>query len=377
MRKEQLQRILVQSRETELEFLEGLTDEERAEQGTFENWSAKDCVAHVNYWMDFHSQQVEAWVRGQTIEAAPQFDQANRKIYDDYSKLGWDAIEAFAKQAHERMRASLELLDEAQLAGPAIGAAAQPFWQNSLGSFYSHKLLHYSDYCLKHGRPGAAGKLWGEWAERVAPLDEGAQWQGSVRYNAACSQALAGDREGALESLRLGLEQNPGLKFWSRRDSDLAILHDDPRYRELVAAPYWWEALEAGTLAEALADQALRQLSVLREAVVGCPPEQWRSGEAPHERPAALALHLIQTIDLFSTLKPGEGSMSIGRSRGPKGFPHRPRSWRTWISSKSAWRASWQFRTWKRPRSCFPGPVARCSAAACIHCATASTTWQI
>lgn len=307
-KKEQLQQLLEQSRATELEFLASLTADDRAEQGTFERWSARDTVAHANHWQDFHSQRADAWANGDAIETAPQFDQANRKVYEHFSTVDWDAVEAFAETAHDNMVATLAELKEDQLTGPAIGTESQPFWQYSLGTFYSHKLLHYSDFYLKRGRKSEASKLWSEWAERVAPLDESTDWQGFVRYNAACSLALAGDRDGALDSLRHAIQLRLGLRSWSRHDSDLAILHDDPRFRDLFARRHWWEALESGTQAEALADQYLRVLEVLRILVSKCPQQVWRQGKSAHERPAGLALHMAQSIDLYSTIKAGEGS---------------------------------------------------------------------
>ena len=306
--KEHLQQLLGHSRETEREFLASLTLDDRAEQGTYERWSARDTLAHTNYWQGFHSQQADAWARGAPIDSAPQFDQTNRKVYDRFSMLDWDAIEALAGQAHDKMAATLKRLEEEQITGAATGIDAQPFWQYSLSSFYTHKLLHYSDFYLKRGRTAEASKLWSVWAERVAPLDEGAEWQGSVHYNAACSLALAGEREAALASLGRALVLRPGLRSWSRRDSDLALLHDDPRYHEMFARQFWWEALEAGPLAEALADQFLRVLDALRTVISDCPEEVWRQGEAAHELPAGLALHMVQSIDLFSTIRAGEGS---------------------------------------------------------------------
>ena len=48
--KEQLLRILEQSKATERAFIAGLTNEQRAAAGAFEEWCAKDNVAHYSYW---------------------------------------------------------------------------------------------------------------------------------------------------------------------------------------------------------------------------------------------------------------------------------------------------------------------------------------
>ena len=212
-----------------------------------------------------------------------------------------------------RMVELVQDLDEERLEGPSIDSDGQPLWQALLMTSYTHKLTHYSEFYQNRGRSSEAGRLWAEWAELVAPLDESPAWQGGVHYNAACSLALAGDQEGALARLRTGLAFRPSLKSWSRRDTDLAILHDDPGYRELFAPEYWWKALEAGPHAEALADQFLRTLSMLKLAIATYPEDGWREGETLYQRPAGMALHIVQALDTFSAVQAG------GQSGDPLG----------------------------------------------------------
>jgi hypothetical protein len=306
--KSQLLNILEKGRETELAFLVDLSEAERSQAGSFESWSAKDYVAHANYWQNHHSGQIERWTQGESLEQTPQFDEANLAAYQEFADLSWEEVEAFAEATHAKTRAALESLNEEQLMGPSMDSEGQVFWQNSLGSFFSHKLIHFSEFYTKHERNQETSRLWTEWAELVSPLDASSDWQGLTRYNAACGLALVGDAEGALKELQKSLELRPGLKSWSRRDSDLEILHQNPRFRELFAAAYWWEAIDAGPLAEALADQFLRTLFMLKDTIAACPETSWREGEKPYQRPAGVSLHIAQTVDLFSTIKPGEGS---------------------------------------------------------------------
>jgi tetratricopeptide (TPR) repeat protein len=60
-------------------------------------------------------------------------------------------------------------------------------------------------------------------------------------YNVACTWALLGEKELALECLKRDLEENPmsaGMRDkqreWARTDPDLASVRDDPRFRALV-----------------------------------------------------------------------------------------------------------------------------------------------
>ena len=132
-----------------------------------------------------------------------------------------------------------------------------------------------------------------------------------MRYNAACSLALAKDAEGALVELRKGLELRPSSEAWSGLDSDLESLHNLPEYKELYAPAFWWEALEANHQAEAVVDQFMRTLSMFRIAVSTFLEEAWREGDSLYQRPAGLALHIAQSIDFYNAFKPGD------RSEGP------------------------------------------------------------
>jgi hypothetical protein len=305
--------ILEVSEAADQAFLASLSESDRAEQGSYEAWSAKDNLAHTGYWADFHAGRTAGWARGQKSEPSPQYDQANKAAYERFAGASWSDVEAFCMEAHARMVELIQSLEEAVLEGPSVDSDGQPLWQALLGTSYSHKLTHYSEFYQKRGRNTDATRLWAEWAELVAPLDESPAWQGGVHYNAACSLALAGHREGALARLRTGLAFRPSLKSWSRRDADLAILHDDPGYRELFAPDYWWNALEAGPQAEALADQFLRTLSMLKVAIATCPQDGWREGETLYQRPAGMTLHIVQAMDTYSAMQAG------GQSGDPLG----------------------------------------------------------
>lgn len=69
----------------------------------------------------------------------------------------------------------------------------------------------------------------------TAALTPGLPGLASVHYNAACSFALAGDREAAFDQLRRAVATVWTNTGHLRSDSDLDTLHDDPRWAALVA----------------------------------------------------------------------------------------------------------------------------------------------
>lgn len=306
--KDQLNQILETSRAAELEFIEALTDEDLTQAGTYEEWSPKDIVAHATYWQKLRTERNSAWVQGKEPEPVPQFEQGNRECYEQFSESTWDEVKTYAEQTHKLTVQVIQEIDEDALAGPSPDSESQRLWESFLGSAYTHKLAHYAEFYTARGQKEASGRLWSKWAELVSPLDSGSEWQGRIHYNAACGLALAEDREGALGELKKGLTLYPGLKAWSRRDTDLEILHGTPEYRALFAAEYWWAAIDANPLAESLSDQFLRTLFMFRSAIDTFPKDSWLEGETLYQRPAGLALHIVQTIDFYSAIKRGESS---------------------------------------------------------------------
>jgi len=79
------------------------------------------------------------------------------------------------------------------------------------------------------GEP-VAGLEWARRALEIDPTDAG------VRYNVACLYALEGRHDEAItcltECVRLGFWNSP----WIARDPDLASLHGDPRFEDLIAS---------------------------------------------------------------------------------------------------------------------------------------------
>ena len=78
----------------------------------------------------------------------------------------------------------------------------------------------------------------GDYARAVAIASEGlADWpeHPSLRYQLACYEALGGNREKAIEHLRVAYANNPATREWAAGDEDLASVRDDPALRDRLA----------------------------------------------------------------------------------------------------------------------------------------------
>ena len=74
----------------------------------------------------------------------------------------------------------------------------------------------------------------GDYARAVAIASEGlADWPDhpSLHYQLACYEALGGNRERAIEHLRIAYTNNPATREWAADDEDLRSIRDDPALR--------------------------------------------------------------------------------------------------------------------------------------------------
>ena len=70
-----------------------------------------------------------------------------------------------------------------------------------------------------------------EWAERSLAIDGD---NPDTLYNLACSYALMGETDRALDCLERGNLRGVSIAQWAENDSDLVSLHDEPRFRVLM-----------------------------------------------------------------------------------------------------------------------------------------------
>jgi tetratricopeptide (TPR) repeat protein len=109
----------------------------------------------------------------------------------------------------------------------------RPLWREVVGNIYTHPILHLSDWHIKRGNPTRAAEMYQEMTGQLTNLDGSAEWQGTIRYNNACSFSLLGDKEKAISELREALKLNPDLTEWSKQDPDFEPIRDEAGYKAL------------------------------------------------------------------------------------------------------------------------------------------------
>ena len=234
--KKELTELLEKGYQAEKEFTAALSDEERNAEGTFEHWTAKDNIAHNSYWRKRHAEDILAVLAGESPVETDD-DQINEGVYSHYKDQSWEEVGTLAETSLDVMGEALVKLSEDDLQRSDFYPWEQgrPLWREVVGNLYTHVILHLSDWHLKKGNATRAAEMYQEMTGQLTVLDESPDWQGTIRYNNACSFSLLGDKEMAISELREALKLNPGLTEWSKEDPDFEPIRNEAGYKAIYA----------------------------------------------------------------------------------------------------------------------------------------------
>jgi hypothetical protein len=231
--KRELTELLQKGYQVEKEFIATLSDEERNADGTFEHWTAKDSIAHNAYWRKHHAEDVLAVLAGKTPTHTDE--QINDEVYSRYKDQSWEDIDTLVDAGMKRMGEAIASISEEDLQRHDFYPWEQgvPLWREIVGNIYMHPVIHLSEWHIKRGQPAPAAEMYQEMTTQLTSLNDSPEWQGTIRYNNACSFSLLGDKETAINELREALRLNPGLTEWSRQDPDFEPIRGEAGYTAL------------------------------------------------------------------------------------------------------------------------------------------------
>jgi hypothetical protein len=232
--KAELTELLQKGHDVENEFIAALSDQERQASGSLEHWTAKDTLAHNAYWRKHHAEDVLAVLAGESpVEV--EDDHINAEVYSRYKDQSWEEVDTLVEAGLKRMGEALAALSEDDLQRRDFYPWEQgrPLWREIVGNIYTHPIIHLSDWHIKRGDPSRAARMYQEMTAQLTGLDDSPEWQGTIRYNNACSFSLLGDKETAIHELREAFKLNPGLMEWSQQDTDLEPIRGEAEYKAL------------------------------------------------------------------------------------------------------------------------------------------------
>lgn len=227
--------LLEQAWQMEQQFLMDEPVEVRKFPGTFERWSRKDMIAHIETWNELLAANIRASLSGGTPVDYGDPDVKNIEIYNLHCSKTWQEVFDYAARAHQDLIDAVRQLGNEGLersdALPWLDV--QPGWRFIGGGTFNHTLIHLGEYFRDRGDIGRYVNYLEKMCQLSAGLDDDPAWQGNVYYNLACAHALGGQNQRALEELCEALRLSPRLVEWSKQDPDLEPLRGDPAYQAL------------------------------------------------------------------------------------------------------------------------------------------------
>lgn len=217
-------------------FVASLSDAERSAAGAPDRWSIKDTFAHFIEWELRTAHRLELARRGETPPAYDgDIDELNAEIFALYRDRSWDEVLQAEERARREIAGHIQAATADELSDPQRfpWQNGRPLWMNIVGNTYTHPMSHLASLHAERGQADAAIQLQEATARALAALDDSPRWQATVIYNLACGYALAGDKDKAIARLGEALLARPDLVEWSKQDSDLASIREEPAYQAL------------------------------------------------------------------------------------------------------------------------------------------------
>jgi tetratricopeptide (TPR) repeat protein len=216
-------------------FRAQLSEAERNEVGTADQWSQKEVVAHLGYWKDRQAIRTEAITRGDEQSEGPDWGQLNTETWPAHAQLTWEESVDRSDQATRDLIAALQRVPPEVMAN--LGDESTPgnlLIATTLGNSLGHVAEHIANYYRGRGESERATRAQEEAVQAIIAADLGPGAEGSARYNLGCYYALHGQAADALAELKVAFARRPDLVVWARQDHDLDSLREDAEFQALV-----------------------------------------------------------------------------------------------------------------------------------------------
>lgn len=230
--------LLHRARQQQQEFVDGLSEAERAATGTPENWSAKVVIANLSGWKRLQVGKLVTAVRGEippVWKDGELVDAINAGMYAEALNSSWQAVLDEAEDAFAALLVQVESMSEEELTDPNRydWQDGEALWGETLGNGAWFPLTQMTDYYYRQGNTEQAIRTHETLVEVIRQVGLPAGELGGALYNMACFYAKFGYPDRALAVLPEVLQLRPTLAEWAKQDADLASLHDNPDFQAL------------------------------------------------------------------------------------------------------------------------------------------------
>ncbi len=213
-------------------FAATVAEADRAAVGTLEHWAIKDALSHITLWQRFSLDRVAAIVRDVELPNTDDYLAINDAHFEAYRDRSWVDTVAEAEETYRALVALTQSLSEADLTDLQRFARAtgRALVRIIISNGFTHPEQHLAQLYVERGEIEHATQLQ---EEITTLLEDIPEERSTARYNLACFYALSGQKARALTELAAALKSNPDLVEWSKQDTDLDSLRNEPAYQAL------------------------------------------------------------------------------------------------------------------------------------------------
>jgi tetratricopeptide (TPR) repeat protein len=210
------------------------TAEKLEQKGSLRQWAVRDDVIHCAYYIRQFADRL-AWPRDHEKVDGSDYLKVNDEVWEAHQSENWQAALQMLEDACRSVIAGLEPLSSEELNDNAAFTwlGGQSVAQYIPGLIFVHGLMHIQYGFMREGMTDAAIASADKAFKLVDNIDSSEVGRGRNLYNKACSYALAGRKSEAITMVKEAVKLAPNLLEWSKQDSDLDSLREDPQFKAI------------------------------------------------------------------------------------------------------------------------------------------------
>jgi hypothetical protein len=208
-----------------------------ADPGDERRWAAAPTVAHNTEFKAQQAERITAVLAGGAPPDFGEIDHRSPAVYRRYAAVSRAAVAEQSRRVAASLVDGVAALADDDLLDPSRHRwlNGRALWLQIIVRGFWHPTGHVADYYLRHGQPDRAVALQQHAVASVRYLDGPAPVTGMATYSLACAQAVAGDAEGAAQTLAEAIALNPDVRANADRDPDLESLRGSGRLTVILA----------------------------------------------------------------------------------------------------------------------------------------------
>ena len=204
-----------------------IEDAKRVGSGDYEHWGPKDLLAHAAEWTERRVELLRTLDKLEPEGADESAGDINRVLFERHKDTPWDDLIGMLGNGLNALIREVARRDETELLAEDPHAQGNTVWRGI--AFYGivHSLTHIGQALVRSGQPAAAVRLQRAMTPLLLAIDDGGAWRGMIEFNLGRVLLLAGERDAAIEQLRLAVADNPLAEKWVANDPDFESIRGE------------------------------------------------------------------------------------------------------------------------------------------------------